>query len=205
MSLRSSVYFRNKRVSKAHAVLLRAYEDKFDAVVQINQGRRTIAEQWGFYRHYKKFGRPLAAYPSPGAPHIKYGQAGHALDINAGSGRGQAQHVAGFYRSLNVPVAFNVSSEAWHMDTLSEGKLKTAARKLGGRRVLKLGSKGPSVVRLKKLLYNNGARNFSGAKSSNRANPIFNRYTKAAVIRFQKSNGLHPDGVVGDTTWRKLR
>lgn len=205
MGLRSSTYFRGKRVSKAHAVMLRAYERRFDAAVQLNQGRRTIAEQWRFYNHYRRYGSPVAAYPSPGAPHIKHKRAHHALDINAGSRPGQAQHVAAFYRSHNVPVAFNVRSEAWHMDALSEGKLLAAARKLQGPPVLRQGRKGKNVVTLKKLLYGKGLRNFSGKRSSNRYNPYFGKHTKAAVIRFQKRVGLTADGVVGPATWRKLR
>lgn len=204
MGLRSSTHFRGKRVSRAHAVLLRAYEDRFDAVVQLNQGRRTIAEQWRFWRIYQRDGRPVAAYPTPAAPHIKGGKANHALDINMGSRPGQAEHVAAFYRANNVPVAFNVSTEAWHMDCTSESALLKAAKRLAPP-VLKLGSKGVHVVRLKKLLAGKGIQNFSGANSSNRANPNFNKHTKAAVIRFQRKNGLTPDGVVGPSTWRKLR
>lgn len=196
-----------KRVSKDHYTILRAYERKYNCAVQINQGARTIADQWRFWNNYKKYGRPLAAYPSPSAPHIKWGQGHHALDINAGSGCGQAQHVAAYYRSLGIPVAFNVPSEAWHMDTLDRAAQKRAAAKLRKQAVkpLRRGSRGAAVVRLKKLLYDKGYRNFSGRRSSNRAHPVFNQYTKAAVIRFQRTNGLKADGVVGPATWRKLR
>lgn len=184
--------------------MLHAYEQRYGPV-QLNQGARTIAEQWVFYNHYRKYGSPLAAYPAPGAPHIKWGRNNHALDINAGSGHGQAQHVAGFYRAHGISVAFNVSSEAWHMDTLDSAALKRAAAKLRGGPILKRGSKGATVVRLKKLLYAKGVRNFSGKRSSNRAHPVFNQFTKAAVQRFQRTHGLTPDGVVGPSTWRKLR
>ena len=33
---------------------------------------------------------------------------------------------------------------------------------------------------------------------------IFGAKTKAAVVEFQKANGLDPDGIVGQNTWRKL-
>jgi murein L,D-transpeptidase YcbB/YkuD len=197
--------YRGKRVSKEHHAVLSAYERKFGAV-QLNQGARTIAEQWHFWRLYQAGGN-LAAYPTPSAPHIKWRQAHHALDINAGNGHGQAQHVAAFYRSLGVTVAFNVRREPWHMDTLNKDALVRAARRVGGGSglpVLKYKSKGPSVIKLKKLLYNKGVRNFSGQNSSNRYNMFYGKHTVQAVKRFQRRNELSPDGVVGPSTWRKL-
>jgi hypothetical protein len=90
--------------------------------VYVNQGRRTLSEQWYFWTHQP----PLAAYPSGGAPHIKYNLAHHALDISVPV----VNDVAAYYRSLGIPVAFNVRGEGWHMDTLSEAALFAAARKL---------------------------------------------------------------------------
>lgn len=196
---------RGKRVSKAHAAMLRAYERKVGRQVNINQGARTIAEQAKFYAHYLRYGSPLAAKPFPGAPHIKYGRSNHAMDINAPE---PAHSVADFYRANGVPVAFNVPNEAWHMDTLDNKKLLAAARRLDAiEPTLKRGSKGGNVVRLKKLLYAKGIRDFSGSPkrpNSNRYSLVFGTNTSAAVKRFQKRNGLHPDGVVGPTTWRYL-
>ena len=196
--------YRGKRVSKPHATLLNAYQRKYGVAVQLNQGARTLAEQWGFWNHYRKYGYPLAAYPTPAAPHIKWGNDNHALDINAGSGRGQAGHVAAFYRSLGVPVVFNVPSEHWHMDTLDAGKLRAAAKRFAGPPTLKRGAKGKSVVRLKKLLYAKGIRNFSGKRSSNRYIPHFGYYCQQAVKRYQRAHGLAADGIVGPATWRSL-
>lgn len=195
-----------KRVSNAHRVVLRAYEDKYDISVYINQGARTLAEQAHFYWLYKFRGGNVAARPWGGAPHIKWTKQHHALDINAGWGKGQAQHVAAFYKSLGIPVAFNVAGEPWHMDVLDEGALLRAAARLGKsvEPVLRQGQTGPSVVRLKKLLYDDGIRFFSGKNSSNRYNPFFGKYTKSAVQRFQKKHGLPTDGVVGSRTWKAL-
>lgn len=196
--------YRGKRVSKPHAAMFRAYERKFGVPVQLNQGARTLAEQTGFYVHYLRFGHPVAAKPLLGAPHIKFRRDEHANDINSGSGKGEAGHVAAFYKSHGVPVVFNVRNEPWHMDTLSGPKLRAAAKKLAGPPVLRRGARGNNVVRLKKLLYRKGVRNFSGKASSNRYWPVFNQYTKAAVARFQKSHGLKADGVVGAATWKAL-
>ena len=202
MALRASTTHRGKRVSVAHALMLAAYEKATGTTLHINQGRRTLAEQARFYYNYRYRGGVLAARPYPGAPHIKAGRAHHALDINDGI----VDRVAAFYKSRGVPVAFNVRGEPWHMDTLNEDALLRAAKNLGGGDpVLKLGRKGPSVVRLKKLLYSRGIRNFSGKTSSSRYNPYFGKHTAAAVKRFQRTNGLRADGVVGSATWRKLR
>lgn len=69
---------------------------------------------------------------------------------------------------------------------------------------LKYGSKGPSVIRLKKLLYAAGVRNFSGKRNSSRFIPFYGHYTAAAVKRFQRSHGLGADGVAGPGTWKRL-
>jgi hypothetical protein len=193
--------YQGERVSKPHAAILRSYERKFGTPVQINDGARTIPEQWDRWNTYQR-GGPLAAYPNASAPHIKDGADNHALDINSGNAPGQASHVAAYYKSLGVNVAFNVPGEAWHMDTLDVGSLRDAAKKVDS--ILKVGSFGPAVVRLKKLLYDKGYRNFSGKRSSNRYRPMFNKWTRAAVKRFQREHGLTPDGVVGPATMKKL-
>jgi hypothetical protein len=57
--------------------------------------------------------------------------------------------------------------------------------------VLVLGNKGPDVERLQKLL-------------KIPADSDFGPRTKAAVVAFQKSKDIVPDGVVGPQTWEKL-
>jgi len=69
---------------------------------------------------------------------------------------------------------------------------------------LKRGVKGPSVVKLKKLLYKKGIRNFSGPKNSDRYDSFFSLYTAMAVKRFQRRHHLTADGIVGPSTWRAL-
>lgn len=201
--MRASVYHRGKRVSRAHAIILGEYERVKRRIVRINQGRRTLREQAAFYFNYRFRGGPLAARPFGGAPHIKWSQAHHAIDANDPD---PVDQIAAFYRSLGIPVAFNVRGEGWHMDTLDEGKLINEAAQLGEMDpTLRYRHKGPSVVRLKKLLYSKGMRNFSGKTSSNRYNAFFGKYTVATVKRFQAKNGLKVDGVVGPSTWKALR
>lgn len=197
-----NAYHHGKRVSQSHGKMLLAYEREVGHPLYVNQGRRTIAEQAGFYAHYLRYGSPLAARPFPGAPHIKYGREHHALDINDNV----VQSVAAFYRKHGIPVAFNVPRESWHMDTLDEDALKRAAAKVSGTSLptLRKGSKGPSVLKLKRLLYARGYRNFSGRKNSSRFIPFYGLYTQQTVERFQRAHGLHADGVVGPSTWKAL-
>lgn len=179
--------------------MLAEYERKTGVALFINQGQRTLAEQAAFYAAYLR-GGTLAARPTPSAPHIKFKRQHHALDINANV----ARKVAAFYRSHGVPVAFNVAGEPWHMDTLDEAALKRAAKAVTVPSPLRRGHRGASVLKLKRLLYSRGVRNFSSTTSSSRFNPSFSIYTEQAVKRFQKSRNLTPDGRVGPATWRAL-
>ena len=62
---------------------------------------------------------------------------------------------------------------------------------------LRIGSQGASVVELQQLLRNAGFN--PGAIDG-----IFGQGTQSAVIAFQRSKGLTPDGVVGVATWTAL-
>ena len=57
--------------------------------------------------------------------------------------------------------------------------------------VLRMGSHGPDVAELQRLL---------GIKDDGEFGPV----TAAAIMNFQRSNGLDADGVVGKFTWEKL-
>lgn len=192
--------------------MLEAYEKKYGVAVALNSGQRTKADQEEMVREkgvYNATSNPHgAARYSPFAPHVKTGHENHALDISHGDGKGQSNHVAEFYRDNGVEIAFNVSTENWHMDTTDEQSLLDAAKKISVDPVLRYRSAGPSVIKLKKLLYANGIRDFSstkfGSPSSNRYSPFFGKNTIKAVQRFQRKHGLNGDGVVGPTTWAKL-
>lgn len=184
-----------KRVSPAHKTMLEAYE-RAHGPVYINQGARTLAEQAIFYAHYLRYGRPVAARPWGGAPHIKWGHQHHAMDINAPE---PAHSVAAYYRARGVSVAFNVANEPWHMDTLWEAQLLAAARRVGGHEhvSIRFGSRGPLVAKAKFLMRRWG---LTGFDRSNRFGPGM----RSAVKRLQKKHGLKADGVIGARTWKLL-
>ena len=71
-----------------HVVLTAARRD--GVAFMVTDGHRTMAEQRDRFAVFQRFGRPLAARPSPTAPHIRTGRADHAIDVNAldgGAGR----------------------------------------------------------------------------------------------------------------------
>lgn len=174
----------------------------------VNEGHRTFARQWYFWTHQP----PLAAYPSPTAPHINTGNWFHAIDFNNAEGVRQY-----FWRKwkirLNRTVRWPNGSvrEEWHLevDPNDRAKMVAVARQLGtggtDDKTLHIGMTGTSVIKLKKLLYAKGVKNFSGKNNSNRYIPFFGKYTEAAVKRFQRTHGLKADGVAGPSTWKALR
>lgn len=165
----------------------------------VNEGHRTMARQQYFYDLWKSGRGNLAARPSPNAPHIRSGRIDHAIDFsNDGA-------VFTWLTKKGLGPVRTVRGESWHIE-LPAYKMRAYHAKHGSSDpVLRLGHKGPSVVRLKKLLYSKGVRNFSGKNSSNRYIPYFGKYTQAAVRRYQLNNDLKVDGVAGASTWRSLR
>ncbi|MFA5937145.1 MAG: peptidoglycan-binding protein [Candidatus Paceibacterota bacterium] len=73
-------------------------------------------------------------------------------------------------------------------------------------RTLKLKIRGTDVQTLQKFLNNHGyTLTNTGAGSPNNETTLFGTLTKKAVIRFQKSNNLVPDGIVGPLTRGKMK
>ncbi len=68
--------------------------------------------------------------------------------------------------------------------------------------VLKEGSTGPEVIDLQFILkFRDGNNEFDPGSTDG----VFGSKTKAAVVKFQRSRGLNPDGIVGQKTWESLR
>jgi GH24 family phage-related lysozyme (muramidase) len=114
--------FDGKRVSRPWKRILteaRAHGVRF----LLTSGRRTMAEQTRLFhqnmqlvggRWVRRPGRPLTAFPSPTAPHIRVGRIDHALDVNAldgGENRLQA-----WLSNHGVLSTNPVSGEPWHLE-----------------------------------------------------------------------------------------
>lgn len=131
--LRRPTTFHGVPVSTAARIVLEAAE-RAGVAFHLNDGRRTIAIQRQRVRDHGVWSPSNphgAALPNAGAPHIKHGAANHAWDVDLFRPRPGGQlRLATFARQHGIPVAFNVSTEAWHADPTSEAALVAAARRL---------------------------------------------------------------------------
>lgn len=174
----------------------------------LNENKRTMPEQWHFYRNQP----PLAAFPSPRAPHIKSGFVNQAMDGN--SHNGAIRRLAAFYESYGVDVSFNVPGEDWHMDVLSSKQVRAAAKRIlreRDRAVLHKGEKEKAVKFLKHQLhfivdpqtkkpyFKPGA-----SRPEDGWAELFGDDLEAAVKAFQRDKKLKADGVVGPITNRRI-
>jgi hypothetical protein len=104
----------------------------------LNSGRRTMREQWALFgqnmrrvgvRWVQRPGRPLTAFPSPNAPHIRVGRQAHALDVQT-PGETNLQR---YLRREGLHPVNDVAGEPWHL-TVGERELRAYARRIRGRR-----------------------------------------------------------------------
>jgi hypothetical protein len=115
-------------VSKPWFVVLTEYRER-GGKFRVNSGRRTIAEQWRLYRKYKAGTGNLAAYPAPSAPHINYGRANHAIDVDALAVKAGAPHrMVKWLRKHGVKATRPVRNEPWHIQVDRAGLLRLARR-----------------------------------------------------------------------------
>ena len=91
----------------------------------VTDGHRTMAEQRDRWAVFQRFGRPVAARPSPTAPHIRTGRPDHAIDVNALDGG--AGRLASWLRRKGAAATFPVPGEAWHIE-VPRGDLERLAR-----------------------------------------------------------------------------
>lgn len=112
-----------QRVSKPWHTVLTHYRRK-GGRFRVNSGRRTLAEQWKLYRAYRAGRGNLAAYPSPGAPHIRGGLANHAIDVNALDGG--AERMVRWLRANGVRATRPIPGEKWHIEVPRNDLLRFA-------------------------------------------------------------------------------
>lgn len=162
--------------------------------------QRTMAQQQALYDAYKAGRGPIAARPSPTAPHIKQvamdfkttGSNGAyspssafawAMKGTLGSksprqiGKGEYARINDFGWIRSVP------SERWHLQYYPE--LDKAAN-------------------LKRGVYAKHATPIVQTILALKADGFFGPDTEKAVKQFQKSRGLSADGVIGTKTWQEL-
>jgi hypothetical protein len=201
----SSHYILDTRLGDDHYVICKeAIRRDIIEPEDLNEGRRTMGEQWAFYRHQP----PLAAFPRPGAPHIWYGLDAHAIDSN--SYNGASKRLANFYESLGVNVVYNVPGENWHFQPTDRKQLRRAADKLrhqNDSRISKHGEREKPVKFFKyqlHIIHDPQTRKAyfrpGMAKPKDGYDTYFNDDLFAAVRAFQKDHQLHPDGIIGPKT-----
>lgn len=202
-------YILDTRLGDAHYVICsEAVRRNVIEPEDLNEGRRTMAEQWYFYRHQP----PLAAFPRPTAPHIMLGHENHAIDAN--SFNGAVRRLAHFYESQGCDVTFEVPGESWHFRPHDEKQLIATARKIERERDSKewhKGERGTPVKFFKHQLYiihdPQTKRAYYAAgrgKPKGGWDPVFNEEFKKAVMAFQHDHKLKQDGVIGPATDRAI-
>lgn len=121
------------RVSKAWHTVLTHYR-RTGGKFRVNSGRRTLAEQWRLYRAYKAGTGNLAAYPNPGAPHIRYGRANHAIDVDLYAVKpGAPDRMVRWLSEKGVKATRPVPGEPWHIE-VDRGDLLRFAREIEAKR-----------------------------------------------------------------------
>lgn len=124
--------FQGKRVSRYWFIVLTA---AWAAGVRftLNSGQRTMKEQWALFlqnmvrvgaRWVQRAGRPLTAFPSPIAPHIRVGRQDHAVDVDSLDG-GETR-LQRWLEKQGVHPTNPVRGESWHLE-LSANELRALA------------------------------------------------------------------------------
>lgn len=121
--------FDSKKVSTSWDVVL-THARRMGVKFKLDSGRRTMAEQWGLWRNFRKNGHPTAAFPSPTAPHIRVGKQAHAIDVNSlDGGENRLQH---FLQKEGLHPRNTVKGEPWHL-TVGEQELRRYAAEIRKR------------------------------------------------------------------------
>ncbi|NBC31147.1 MAG: N-acetylmuramoyl-L-alanine amidase [Alphaproteobacteria bacterium] len=117
---------------------------------------------------------------------------GADLTVDGKFGQKTAAAVRAFQEQKGLPVTGSVDDKTLAALRKPPAQVPSAPPATGGGGVLKEGAKGPAVQALQRAL------NARGAKLT--VDGHFGPNTKTAVINFQRSRGLSPDGIVGPKT-----
>lgn len=161
---------------------------------RVNEGHRTMARQWYFWRLYRSGAGNLAAFPSPFAPHIRTGRIDHAIDFSNDTA------VFAWLQNKGLNPRRTVRGESWHIE-ITASELRAYYAKWSHRHdVIRKGSKGAKVRTLQVLLRQTGY-----LRKDWKAHEKYTLKVRKAVRNFQRRHDLPVDGVVGPRTWRSLR
>lgn len=161
---------------------------------RVNEGHRTMARQWYFWRLYRSGAGNLAACPSPFAPHIRTGRIDHAIDFSNDTA------VFAWLQNKGLNPRRTVRGESWHIE-ITASELRAYYAKWSHRHdVIRKGSKGAKVRTLQVLLRQTGY-----LRKDWKAHEKYTLKVRKAVRNFQRRHDLPVDGVVGPRTWRSLR
>lgn len=189
------VLFDGKRVSREWHVVLSAAREA-GVQFRVNSGHRTMREQAKLYANYLRTGYPLAAKPSPVAPHIRIKRIDHALDVDALDGG--AERLADWLRDRGGHPTFPVPGEAWHLE-LSTTDLQLLATRFSNPVIRPFRKNNPAAVRkLQRFLRARGFKSVS-------VNGRYDRATRSAVRRVQAKRGWKQTGIVGPKVWEAVR
>lgn len=108
-------------------------------------------------------------------------------------GQGTYDAVIKFQRANGLSADGIVGQATWNALNNSSGNNSS------GGELLKMGSRGDKVRELQQKLINKG---YSVGQYG--ADGVFGQGTYDAVIKFQRTNGLSADGIVGPATWKVL-
>lgn len=165
----------------------------------LNQGKRSVAEQLHFWRIYKRDGWPLAAFPSPNAPHVLDTRSHpHAIDAD------NLQAIIDYAARHGVTIRRTVPGEPWHGEA-NAAELRAFAQRHASRALsVRRGDHG-ALVRSVQTWLRRG-----GYLPAGRIDGAFGPATEKAVRAFQAHfrrarRPLKVDGVAGPRTIAALQ
>ncbi len=199
-SNRMEVYYRGLTERMPYANNMSVREFRGNSRSDILWADKRLIDSWNILR--REYGKPITI----GAAFKRIGEGGHAgmsqhyagtaLDMAQGFSSAERDRLRNLAISLGVftYVEPKVLTPTWvHVDK----RFGTPACGRGGYPVVQGGSRGVYVAVLQDALNTLG-------HNSGTIDGIFGNQTRDAVLRFQRSNGLTADGIVGCATWERL-
>lgn len=126
--------FDGEKVSRQWFQLLTDIRRHDHVTFHLNEGHRTLARQTQFWNLFRAGRGPIAAFPSPFAPHIRTGRADHACDFNNAEGVRRAAAKRGVTLTRTVLWPNGSVREEWHLEANRAQLRRYAKRRAGEQR-----------------------------------------------------------------------